>query len=679
MPTDASDKSQSNTSTSTLTTKLQEWAQIHVHGGDKQSQSPAKTADSAALIAQADTSGKPGGSGANNQTEVANSKGSAVHQIIDGFTLINTSSAADRNSLEVALTKLDKQSKLPNIDAKVLLGSKLLDDPDLLNKVVDAVGKITHERVSQVMSANAGSEIHSHEPGSPVRLLTSAQKEVLDFALMHPSALSGLDINQIGQLKTEDIKKCFAKDGSIDTAKVGEVANRMETTKKHEAPRTTSEGVIPADQFADQSKKVLARIDPEGKGVTKEQLAKALQDPSFKGQDAQVLAAMYFAFDGLHNLSHHEGLFDKSTITAADMDKYKQIETAQQQKSSDAYSMKAWAHANLSKYAHGDTLTHADLEKAINDPKTPDSDKQMLKKIDQHWSDLSEYMGFGGTKVSDFDDYAQKMWNGTADAKVVSNVNWICSRTSLQAQQKGETNSLYATKNPLDSIKASDIKQGTTGDCYFDASLAAVANNQPELIKDMIKDNHDGTYTVTFQGAPNEPITVKAPTEAEMGLYNGGSKDGVWAAVVEKAFGQYKDNHAWLFNSDTPQDEAGAGIGGLKFQAIRLLTGHDTQTSMLSFHSQEEVANRLQAAFSAHPPKVVAAGINKSLTGDDKTSDGLSRDHDYTVEGFIPDGHGGGTVILRNPWGGADGTPDGTFQMPLSEFMKNFSDMTAEQ
>lgn len=41
-----------------------------------------------------------------------------------------------------------------------------------------------------------------------------------------------------------------------------------------------------------------------------------------------------------------------------------------------------------------------------------------------------------------------------------------------------------------------DIKQGGVGDCFLMASMSAVAKLDPNIIKNMIKDNKDGTFTV---------------------------------------------------------------------------------------------------------------------------------------------------------------------------------------
>src|SRR5262249_40234653 len=43
-----------------------------------------------------------------------------------------------------------------------------------------------------------------------------------------------------------------------------------------------------------------------------------------------------------------------------------------------------------------------------------------------------------------------------------------------------------------------DIDQGADGDCYFMASLGAVALRHPDVIRNMFTDNGDGTFAVRF-------------------------------------------------------------------------------------------------------------------------------------------------------------------------------------
>ena len=146
----------------------------------------------------------------------------------------------------------------------------------------------------------------------------------------------------------------------------------------------------------------------------------------------------------------------------------------------------------------------------------------------------------------------------------------------LRRETTEHSGDAYATKNPLESIKPEAINQGNIGDCYFLASLAAVAQTQPEKIRDAITDNHDGTYTVAFPGAKGEKIKVDAPTQSELGLYNGGTKYGTWAAIMESAYGKYRAEHNSRKEPVPPQ--IGANEPGEAAPVIKLLTGHEARS-----------------------------------------------------------------------------------------------------
>jgi Ca2+-binding EF-hand superfamily protein len=99
---------------------------------------------------------------------------------------------------------------------------------------------------------------------------------------------------------------------------------------------------------------------------------------------------------------------------------------------------------------------------------------------------------------------------------------------------------LYAdATNPLKSIQLEAIKQGKVGDCVFLSALASLIVVRPQLIVDIIKDNGNGTFTVTFPGAPDEPVIQEAPTTSELAVFARGSEFGIWAPILEKAYGFY--------------------------------------------------------------------------------------------------------------------------------------------
>jgi hypothetical protein len=165
-----------------------------------------------------------------------------------------------------------------------------------------------------------------------------------------------------------------------------------------------------------------------------------------------------------------------------------------------------------------------------------------------------------------------------------------------------------------------------------------------------------------------------------MGLYNSGGPNGEWATVMEKAYGQYLENTNLICKVFDPNNpEGAAGGGGLASSAMQLLTGKEASTDQLIFHSQADVASKLEAAFSKNPPAAVSAGIGPDWFGlfPENTENGFPKDHEYTILGYNPQGADGGTITIRNPWGKGEGT-SGTIQISLDQFMKNFSDITIE-
>src|SRR5699024_1416700 len=66
-----------------------------------------------------------------------------------------------------------------------------------------------------------------------------------------------------------------------------------------------------------------------------------------------------------------------------------------------------------------------------------------------------------------------------------------------------------------EALHSSRIDQGELGDCWFLAGAGAVANRDPDFIREHMQQNDDGTWTVTLydDGEPVE-ITVE-PTFPE--------------------------------------------------------------------------------------------------------------------------------------------------------------------
>jgi hypothetical protein len=225
--------------------------------------------------------------------------------------------------------------------------------------------------------------------------------------------------------------------------------------------------------------------------------------------------------------------------------------------------------------------------------------------------------------------------------------------------QKGE--------GDANAFSPNDVNQGSIGDCYFLASLIGVANTNPSLIKNAIKDNKNGSftvklYTVSEAGAlfwkkkvftptnvilyPTFPISVDATDAANTNANanpahaHGGDKDDkgnteLWVRLVEKAYALMLGSYKKL------------GSGGFGADALEVLTGKPYKEEVLNKSSKE----RIIEMYKNKQP--IELGTTKkminALTGDLKK---------FAMENSIVGGHAyavmyadDSKIKIRNPWG----------------------------
>ncbi|MBX6391246.1 MAG: peptidase C2, partial [Frankia sp.] len=91
-----------------------------------------------------------------------------------------------------------------------------------------------------------------------------------------------------------------------------------------------------------------------------------------------------------------------------------------------------------------------------------------------------------------------------------------------------------------DGPASSDVGQGALGDCYLAAVLIAIARARPEAIGAGLRENPNGTVTVTlFRNGRPFPVTVTRDLPARgLGLDSRdlAGRPELWAALYEKAF-----------------------------------------------------------------------------------------------------------------------------------------------
>lgn len=248
-----------------------------------------------------------------------------------------------------------------------------------------------------------------------------------------------------------------------------------------------------------------------------------------------------------------------------------------------------------------------------------------------------------------------------------------------------------------DEIQPSGVQQRAWGDCFFMAGLASLASNDRgrELIRNMIQDNGNGTYTVTFPGDKSHPVTVDAQDIDRVS-----DAGASWARVMEAALLCYNGIENPLRSPITFQLMPIGSKVMTGHEALRLLTNESVSTdatgkfidltgwrAVLGTNTKDQVAAHLTEATQNGDfmtAVVGGGGILPTVAGSNEPG-ALPLNHVYTVLSYNPEDQ---TVIIRNPHGrnsrlrDADLAlaenieildNDGRMKMSLDTFMKTFS------
>lgn len=259
-------------------------------------------------------------------------------------------------------------------------------------------------------------------------------------------------------------------------------------------------------------------------------------------------------------------------------------------------------------------------------------------------------------------------------------------------QDHGGTDSPHAKDDVgARAVSPTDIDQGNVGNCYFEASLASLANTPhgQEMIANMVKTNDDGSMTVTFPGDTSHPVTV---TQEQM---NNDVKNGKFGnesptiTAIQSAFLKYDRVGEYGTGINAVQGDGVPYFGQVSTptDALHLLTGQDTAAELngglnsrwnIGFTSSDNLKGFMTQALNNEQPLV--AGTSPI------TDPPLETGHEYSVLGFD---QSTGTVTVRNPWSHNNGIAEGetkngitagangTMTMSFDTFQKNFVEIAA--
>jgi Calpain family cysteine protease len=242
---------------------------------------------------------------------------------------------------------------------------------------------------------------------------------------------------------------------------------------------------------------------------------------------------------------------------------------------------------------------------------------------------------------------------------------------------------LWGVKGPT----LEGVRQGYLSDCYFVAGLASVLHTEPgrQHVANMVKDNGDGTYSVTFKERDRkmrfQDVTVKV--DAELYVHPGGevlygktgegsNKSGdtaLFFPIIEKAYASWKGGYEAI-TEDTAANLYEAVLGQSATHQPITQKGERTVWETMSL-----------AITQSRPITAGTRGEGKELQVQDSAGRPLTiyPEHQYSVFGCREEG-GRKLVTLRNPWGkvdrGDDGKTGGVFTLDLATFKKSFASLS---
>lgn len=253
-------------------------------------------------------------------------------------------------------------------------------------------------------------------------------------------------------------------------------------------------------------------------------------------------------------------------------------------------------------------------------------------------------------------------------------------------------------------IEALDVHQGGLGSCYLLADLASMAATDPALIRQLVREDDDGNFAVTFhQRGDGAPIEVVVDRDLVWGLGAGGigfqnasprGDDGaeLWVAIVEKAYAQLHGgyeaiNGGWM--SPTFEELTGRDFRSYyepsadrAWDLLSARTATSADERAVPWESRLTSPAAASTAWVDHGSDTLwekLAAVWHSLLQFLGLAEGYAESHAYAILGVGEDAERGQYVIMYNPWGRyegqRDGHNDGLFRVSLEEFTRAYEDI----
>ncbi|MET0327232.1 MAG: C2 family cysteine protease [Luteimonas sp.] len=226
------------------------------------------------------------------------------------------------------------------------------------------------------------------------------------------------------------------------------------------------------------------------------------------------------------------------------------------------------------------------------------------------------------------------------------------------------------------AVHPNDVRQNGYGSCAVLSSLVSIAQQDPGAIRDMIQDNGDGTYTVTFQepieifgmqlGTREVEVTVSGPFEGgaahPSGDVSAGGQQEVWPAIIEAAYAQQYHAHDPQYSTGVNPADVMERVLGVSAQSEDV-GSVDFGTIERQLENGDAVVAWTSSTTDANGNSVFATPEQQAIAD----SYGVVPGHAYGVREVVRAGEtyvdpntgqevtaAEDMIVLENPWGSND-------------------------
>lgn len=440
---------------------------------------------------------------------------------------------------------------------------------------------------------------------------------------------------------------------------------------------------ITIDGLYDNAERVLNQIDLDKNGfVENREFAQAVDNPFIKGKDAQVVSALYRL--NADSVEQHPGGTFNSPMQFLQVDRAKeQLQTIMDAASVRNVTPRTDALIFPLLDSNGDDiLSRQELSEAMRDPSLANGSLAVAMKMfySRDARAFQEGQTYEGLTRDDVENLNKVMGDTGFSARLHAQ---IAIEETGKAQRGIKTTEAFADKDdPLKSISSDAINQGRVGNCYFLSTLATLADNRPEAIRDMIEDTGNGVFKVTFPGDRENPVYVSTPSDINISQFNRANAKGIWPNILEKAFGKHEAGVRDLNQENIP-NAIGADAGGDAADAMALLTGNDSDTQDLKtlYEINKDNPAYVQRSINMLTENLDEGRLLVAGTGKSDNKFNIPPTHAITLQSHYEQ-DGKTYFVMRDPWGDQSrvkGNKNGVFALEAKDFFESFSYLSVER